>query len=297
MLSGTTSPWAPTQLPTSWVFRENVSRLRVDVLTSVFVQVGANSHRIGPDGNLWVVDMGAAKQSTITSPEAVKVVSINITTNTVSRVYGFGNATDYKSHLDDIRFHTSTGKAYLTDAGSPGLIVLDLASGDTRRVLNNDFSTGSTLPVSAEGHFLYTNGEPAFTYADQLEVTPDGKWLDYQPSSGFMNRIQTQYLDDAFYNSSMNDNAILDQHVQPFAPTPSTGGTAIDADGNIYYSDVDSARILKILPNGTVTTLVQDPRLTWIDAMWIDSNQTLWMPNPQLYAGTQYVEPNLELVM
>jgi hypothetical protein len=59
-----------------------------------------------------------------------------------------GNVTRSNSLLDDIRFNPATGKAYLTDAGSPGLIVLDLESGMATRVLDDDPSTSATMPVS-----------------------------------------------------------------------------------------------------------------------------------------------------
>lgn len=101
-----------------------------------------------------------------------------------------------------------------------------------------------------------------------------------------MSRIPTSALDAAYYNSSMNNNAVLDAYIEPFAHTPSTGGTAIDAQGNVYCSDTDSQRVLKIFPNGTMTTLVQDPRLLWIDAMWVDDQHRLWMPAAQLNRGT-----------
>ena len=31
-----------------------------------------------------------------------------------------------------------------------------------------------------------------------------------------------------------------------------------------------------------MATVVADPRLAWVDAMWIDRDGTLWMPSPQL---------------
>jgi hypothetical protein len=49
-----------------------------------------------------------------------------------------------------------------------------------------------------------------------------------------------------------------------FAGTLPTGGTAIDAAGNIYVSDTDRERVIKITPVGKVSTLIQDPRLLWV---------------------------------
>ena len=251
--------------------------------------LGVNSQRIGPDGNLWVVDKGSTSfGSAVDLPYGPKLVVIDLKSNEVCRTYPMGNVTRSTSLLDDIRFHNSTGKAYLTDAGSPGLVVLDLASGSAVRVLDDHISTKEYMPVSAEGQIMYAQGKPFYIYADQLEVSPDGTYFYYQPSSGGMSRIETQWLDKAFYNSSLNFDAVLGQYVEPYAFTPPTGGTAIDADGNIYSSDVDSQRIIKISPNGTMTTLVQDPRLLWVDAMWIDAQQRLWMSSAQLNRGEPF---------
>ena len=251
--------------------------------------LGVNSQRIGPDGKLWIVDKGATGFGTpVNLPYGPKLVVVNLATDKVDRVYHLGNVIRSNSLLDDIRFHTSTGKAYLTDAGSPGLIVLDLESGDAVRVLDNAPSTRDDMAVSAEGHLVRMDGMPLYIYADHEEVSPDGKYFYYQPASGGMSRIESQYLDEAFSNASFNVNSILNQYVEPYAHTPSTGGTAIDADGNIYDSDTDSQRIIRIAPNGTMTTLVQDPRLLWVDAMWIDTQGHLWLPAAQLNRGTPF---------
>jgi len=143
------------------------------------------------------------------------------------------------------------------------------------------------MPISAEGDLLRdSTGAFQRIYADQHEVSPDGKYYYYQPANGGMSRIETQYLDQAFYNSTLAQ--ILTNYVEPYALTPSTGGTAIDADGNIYNSDTDSQRIIKVHTNGTKTLLVQDPRLLWVDAMWVDAQHRLWMPAAQLNRGTPF---------
>lgn len=186
-----------------------------------FVRI--NSQRIGPDGNLWIVDVGSpAFGAPVILPEGPKLIKIDVDTNQVARIYPMGNVTLSNSLLDDVRFNPASGKAYLTDAGVPALIVLDLASGDARRFLEDDISTRGSMPLSAEGHLLHgPNGEFQYIYADQLEVSPCAEWFYYQPASGGMYRISTEALDQAFYNSSMA--AVLADYTEPYALTPSTG--------------------------------------------------------------------------
>ncbi len=238
--------------------------------------VGVNSTRIGPDGALWAVDRGGPGIGKPLAQGGPKLVKIDIGTNKVSRIYDLSGVTRPWGFIDDVRFNG--GHAYLTDAGSPGLIVLDLKTGKGRRVLDGHPSTVAQSPLVAEGKILRDpKGDPIVVHADQLEVSPDGKWFYYQPCSGRMSRIETRYLDDA----SLSD-AQLASHVERFADTPSTGGTAIGADGTIYLSDVDRQRILTISPEGTIATLIADPRLAWVDAMWIDDSGYLLMPAAQL---------------
>lgn len=98
--------------------------------------VRTNSQRIGPDGALWLVDVGSPSfGAPVIFPDGPKLVQFNLTTNQVQRTYFLGNATRVNSLLDDVRFNPRSGVAYLTDAGSPGLIVLDLKSAFAVRVL------------------------------------------------------------------------------------------------------------------------------------------------------------------
>lgn len=239
--------------------------------------VGVNALRVGPDGALWVVDRGGPGIGKPLAPHGPKLVRIDLAGgDAVSRVYDLGAVTRPWSFVDDVRFDGD--HAYLTDAGAPGLIVLDLASGRGRRVLEGHPSTVAQSSLRAEGKDLRdAKGDPVNVHADQLEVSPDGTWFYYQPASGRMARIRTRYLDDA----ALSD-AELASHVERFADTPSTGGTAIDAAGTIYLSDTDESRILTISPDGKIATLFADPRLAWVDAMWIDDSGDLLLPAAQL---------------
>lgn len=238
--------------------------------------VGVNSLRIGPDGALWAVDRGGPGIGKPLAPRGVKLMRIDPATNQVARVHDLGAVTSPWSFVDDVRFNGR--HAYLTDAGQPGLIVLDLDTGHGRRVLEGHASTIAQTPLVAEGKVVRDpQGDPVNIHANQLEISPDGAWLYYQPASGRLSRIATRYLDD-----TRLDPDTLAKHVERFADTPSTGGTAIDADGTIYVSDTDQSRIIAVSSAGKVTTLIENPRLAWVDAMWIDDRGDLLMPAAQL---------------
>jgi sugar lactone lactonase YvrE len=240
-----------------------------------FVRV--NALRIGPDGALWVVDAGAPGIGTPVVAGAARVLRFDLRTNTLSRVYPLISVTKIKSYVDDIRFNGST--AYITDAGEPGLIVLNIYSGKSRRVLDGDPSTTDELPLLADGKVLkQEDGLGLRVHADQLEVSPNGRYLYFQPASGQMARIETRWLK----NPRLSAAKLASYVERNWANTPTTGGTSIDAKGTIYASDTNHRSILTITPDGKISTLISDPRLIWSDAMWIDRNKYLWIPATQL---------------
>ncbi len=238
--------------------------------------VRTNALRIGPDGNLWIVDTGTPMMDAAVVPNGPKLVVVSVATNQVVRTIPLDALVREKSFVDDLRFNRSS--IYLTDAGAPGLIVLNAQTGQGRRLLDNDTSTTDRRPMYGEGKILRKpSGEEVRLHADQLEVSPDGKYFYFQPSSGPMYRVETRYLDDPAVSS-----ADLARQVKFFFDTPTTGGTAIDADGNLYVSDTNLKRILKITPDASASTLIQDDRLIWADALWIDNSGSLWIPAAQL---------------
>lgn len=238
--------------------------------------VCVNALRTGPNGRLWIVDAGAPGIGLPAVAGGARLIAIDLATDTIARSYDLGATRRQTSYLDDVRFNDQT--AYLTDAGAPGLIVLDLTTGQARRVLDGHPSTIDRRTMHADGQVLRRqDGSELRVHADQLEVSPDGRYLYFQPASGPLARIETRWLDDP----SVPDDTLAER-VETWLDTPTTGGTAIDAAGTIYLSDVEHRQILTIMPDRQVDTLLADPRLIWGDAMWIDSSGNLWIPAAQL---------------
>jgi len=238
--------------------------------------VHVNALRIGPDGKLWIVDAGAPGIGKAAVKGGARLFQFDPQTRSLLRVYDLAPVVNPYSFMDDVRFNGPY--AYLTDAGSPGLVVLDMRTGVARRVLDSHPSVMASRPLQAEGRALKdAKGQPLYIHADQLEVSPDGQWLYFQPASGPLARINTRWLNDA--TVSPKD---VESHVElKWANTPTTGGTAIDSQGNIYVNDTDKQRILRISPDGKQSVVIEDQRLVWADAMWIDRAGYLWIPASQ----------------
>jgi hypothetical protein len=170
--------------------------------------------------------------------------------------------------------------AYLTDAGQPGIIVLNLKTGASRRVL--DGHPAATAPLNrsivvAGDTVLAPDGTPLRVHSDPLELSPDGRWLYFGPLEGPWSKIETRFLDDA---SLTADD--LGARVTPWAELPPVGGTAMDDAGNLYFTDLADSSLKRRAADGTISTIVTDPNLHWVDAPFIDESGAIWLPVPQL---------------
>ncbi len=243
-----------------------------------FVNVNA-IHR-DRDGTMWVVDTGSPKFGGDPLPGGAKLVRIDLRTNKVLRVYSLGAEIALPgSYVDDIR--TNGRFAYLTDAGKqPGLIVLDIETGALRRVLDNHPSTVAPTNrhiVLSKSIIRQEDGQPLRVNADPLELSPDGKWLYYGTLLGPWSKIETRYLDDPSLGAAQ-----LAAHVEPWADLPPVGGTAMGRDGSLYFTELLTNSVKRRSPDGRIETLAVDPRLHWVDAPFLDDNNGLWLPVPQM---------------
>ncbi|KAH6867603.1 hypothetical protein B0T10DRAFT_467772 [Thelonectria olida] len=244
---------------------------------TTFVSIGGA--RIGPDGRYWLVDGGSQGVNGST-----KLVGVNLTTDAVDKIFYLDNITASDSGIDDVRFSKDPEIAYLSDTAG-ALLVLTMTTGDGVRVLADDPSAVAWFPMIYNGTLLpgYGSSSSLSVGLDQIEVSPNGIYLYYQPCNGGLYRIKTAYLDASLTNSTLVDS--MGDYAEPFSLTPSTGGSTIDGDGNIYLSDTNLLAIWKVTPEGYTTILVQDDRLVWTDLMWVTSDRKLWLPASQMRPG------------
>ena len=168
------------------------------------------------------------------------------------------------SYLNDVRIDVRTQTAYITDSGAGGIVVVDLASGRARRVLDAHPSVmaepGVQIAVNGKP-VVDAQGQPPKFNADGIALSNDGVWLYYQPiTATAMYRVRTDVLRDPHASPTAAGAA-----VERYASTFPVDGLWIDAHDRIYLSDITHTAVSRLLPDRTIEQLIVDRRLQWPD--------------------------------
>lgn len=210
---------------------------------------------------LWVLDPAAPLLGPVVQG-GPKMVKIDLKSNQVARVYPFGSdVIKPNTYLNDVRFDTRRNTAYITDSGVGGIIVVDLTSGKAHRALDGHPSVMAVpnLPIAIDGKALKdATGKPPQFQSDGIALSPDGQYLYYQAiSSTTLYRVKTEVLRS---NPGQAGTA-----VEKVASTFPVDGIWMDSKSRIYLTGLTQNGVLRLLPNGSLETLVTDPRLQWPD--------------------------------
>ena len=238
--------------------------------------VNVNAVHADGAGSLWVVDY-AGPNFGPSIPDAQKLVRIDLATNQVVRVYRFSNEVlPEGARLNDVRVDPERGIAYISEFGVGAIIVLDIESGQAFRALDRHYSTRAHPDVVTT--FL---GEPFrtdFLQVNDIELSPDGETLYFQPTGGpILWQIPTKFLTEP------RSNAELEPHVHIATKSMTIGGVTRDRSGVIYLGSVQDNAIWTFDPvTGQTSKFLQDDRLLWPDAMSVSPDDYLYIPAPQL---------------
>ncbi|WP_369944462.1 L-dopachrome tautomerase-related protein [Xanthomonas medicagonis] len=241
--------------------------------------VSVNAIHSDARGDLWIVDTGTPEFGGKPIADGAKVVHIDPRTDTIVRVYTFAKEVVREhSYVDDIRINGR--HAYLTDAGEGAVIVLDLDNGSARRRFDGaPFARArADDKIIVNGKVLAGNdGKPLQVNADPLELSPDGQTLYFGPLAGSLSQVGTRYLDD----DALSDEALA-RHVSPWFDNPPIGGTAMGADGSLYYTPLADNALMRRAPDGTLSVVARDDHLRWVDAPFLDGHGHIYLPVPQI---------------
>jgi len=173
----------------------NISTNRLNTQNQTESLVSVQSVVVDPQDRLWMLDTGSINMGPV-SPGGPKMLCFDLKTNRlVKRVNFKEDVVLPTTYLNDVRFNLTMGKegvAFITDSsdkGPNGIIVVDLASGESWRKLNDHPSTKADpdfAPI-VEGAQLKVRpgvGQPEGTLkigADGIAISTDGKTLYYCP--------------------------------------------------------------------------------------------------------------------
>ena len=267
---------------------------------STFVSV--QSVVVDPNDRLWILDTGSPLFRP-TKYGGPKLICVDLETNKVIKKILFSQAVALPtSYLNDIRFDLrrgDEGMAFITDSsqkGSNGIIVVDLASGESWRKLNDH---QSTKPEGLQTFLPFVEGKPfleqqqdgsikhgANMGADGIAISSDGSRLFYCPlGSRRLYSVATDTLSDRDIPESDVVKTVKDHGDKGGA----SDGLESDASGNIYSTNYEHNAILRLRNADKIwETLVYDSRLLWPDTLSLARDGYLYVTANQLHRQPRY---------
>lgn len=187
------------------------------------------------------------------------------------------------SFLQDLQVSADGSTVIIADTSfwrkTPALIVYDVATGQSRRVLEKDVS------VSAENYRIrHDDAELSYLWGlltlrggvDGIALGPNR--LYYGALSGSsLYRIELSDLQ----NEEM-PAAQLAGRVSRVASKPLSDGFSIDADGTVYITDVEHHAVSIVRDGGEPTTLIRSDRIRWPDALSFGPDGWLYIADSAL---------------
>ena len=204
--------------------------------------------------------------------------------------------------LNDLAVDLDHNAIYVTDTANgddSALIVVDLTTGFSRRVLEGDVSTRpEDIPLIVDERIINMAGEPAKIGVNPITVDPNNEWVYYAPMSGTsLYRIATEDLLD----TSLSPEE-LSSRVERYGDKPICDGITIDGAGNVYITSITNNAIGVVDETGEYQILYQDDLLSWTDGMAFNADDYVYVTvsqlhnSPPLNNGNNDAEPPFYLV-
>ncbi|MDF2995859.1 MAG: major royal jelly protein [Xanthobacteraceae bacterium] len=254
---------------------------------------------VDPANRVWLLDTAAPGFATPIE-DAVKLVAVDLATDKVSRTIVLsGPAIFPTTYVNDVRFDLRKGEAgvaYITDSsisGPGGIIVVDLASGESWRKLSGHISTSpdpAFIPVVEGSRFAVRDkGKPpaSLTVAsDGIAISADGETLYYCPlSSRHLYSVPTKLLLDRSASEEVVAAAVLD-----LGEKGASDGLESDDQGRVYAGDYERNSIRRRGIDGEWVTVAHDPRILWPDTLSVAADGYLYFTANQLHRQPQFHE-------
>lgn len=217
---------------------------------------------------LYVLDTKNPLMKGIIAPPELYVYDLK--TDRLERTYPLATSTKKNSYVNDLRVDDKNGKIYLTDSGSPGLIVLDIAGGRSYRVLDGSPMTTAETDSLMIGDVKYTG-----------KVHSDGIALDRKNGILYFHALTGHTL-YGIPTSRLLGCKIAGRDLFKMK-TPAPDGMIMDADGNLIMGDLENNAIVYLTPDRKkLKCLAAGDGISWPDTFAIHDGQ-LYFTNSRIH--------------
>lgn len=188
------------------------------------------------------------------------------------------------SFLNDLAVDRKNEAIYITDTASAkttALIVVNLKTGKARRVLEGSpFTQPEDIAMIIDKKVVMLGGGHAKVGVNPITIDNKSEWVYFGPMTGKkLFRVKTQDLLDTTLTE-----ATLQSRVELYAYKPISDGITIDAENNIYITDISSNSIGYIDKNKKYHKLFSDEkRLSWPDGFAVAPNNKIYATVNQLH--------------
>jgi sugar lactone lactonase YvrE len=247
--------------------------------------IAVQSVFIDADNFLWILDTGNLQRDGIYQgviPGGAKLIKVDLSTNAVVQTIVFNDPViKPNSYLNDVRINEQRNAAYITDSNAGALIIVDLLSGTSRRILENDPSTKSENKIlTVEGEpYRNQQGEYPIVHADGIALTNDHLKLYWRSLTGEkLYSLETSALHDASLSDEMLGSRITTQ-----GPFPPSDGMIFGFYNDLYLTSIEENAI-RAYGGGNETRLVRQRKdFKWPDSFAIGPDGYLYFTTSQVH--------------
>lgn len=215
---------------------------------------------------LWVIDHG------MHGTGDAQLLAYDVNSNKLIVQHTFNSdVAPVGSFLQDLQVDSLGETVYIADVGfinkSPSLVVYDVTEQSARRVLTGD-------PTVVAQNYLIRNPVKDMQFfggllvlkpgVDGIAITRDDQWVYYGAMTHEgLYRVPTK----ALKNADLDDEQLSAMVERVGENKPLNDGMSTDNRGNVYLTDVEHNAVLRMTPDGQLTTLIKDSRIRWPDAL------------------------------
>ena len=230
---------------------------------------------VDQQNRLWVIDHGNHGTG------APRLLAFDLETGAVVHDHEFDSSVaELGSFLQDLQVDSTGKHVFIADVSfwrkNPGLVVYDVAAKSARRVLDGDESVSPQdwLIRNPTKDMKFFGGLVVLKPGvDGIAIDRNDEWIYYGAMAhDTMFRVRVADLLDA----SLSPGALA-ARVEPVGEKPLNDGLSTDNEGNLLITDVEHGSVMRMTPQGELTTLVASRRIRWADALSYGSEGWIYL--------------------